>query len=159
MKCPFCSANDTKVVDSRVCRDGFGIRRRRACTSCGQRFSTYEQVADNPVTLVKKDGTREPFDREKVRLGIAKACYKRPISAERVEELAARVEAQATRFGEPEISSVQVGELVMEGLRELDQVAYVRFASVYREFKDVSDFALEIRPMLAQKGGPAPGGP
>lgn len=149
MKCPFCQASDTKVVDSRTCRDGFGIRRRRQCSDCNKRFSTYEQIAETPVVVIKKDATRTPFDREKIRIGVEKACYKRPISPEQVEEVAAKIEASITQAGEPEFPAARIGEMVMHELRQLDQVAYVRFASVYREFKDVSDFEHEIRPMLA----------
>ena len=145
MKCSFCQDSDTKVIDSRTCREGFAIRRRRLCSRCGHRFTTYEQIAESPVVVTKKDSSRVPFDRGKIRVGISKACYKRPISAEQVENLAAKIEAEVTRLGEPEISSSRIGELVMNELKSLDQVAYVRFASVYREFTDVSDFADEIR--------------
>lgn len=141
---------DTKVIDSRASREGFTIRRRRLCSECGNRFTTYEQIGENPVTVIKKDASRVPFDREKIRSGLEKACYKRPISAEILEDIASKVEAEINRTGEAEISSSRIGEIVMEELRSLDQVAYVRFASVYREFKDVSDFESEIRPMLSR---------
>lgn len=150
MKCPFCQTLDTRVVDSRGSGEGFSIRRRRECAECGNRFTTYEQIAEIPVSVIKKDGSRTPFDRRRIQEGVAKACYKRPVSPEAVDDLAARVEAEVLRRGEPEVASSQVGELVMAELRQLDQVAYVRFASVYREFKDISDFEEEIRPMLAR---------
>jgi transcriptional repressor NrdR len=150
MKCPFCRAAETKVIDSRTCRDGLAIRRRRVCSECDVRFTTYEQIAETPVMVVKKDATRLPFDREKIRVGVEKACYKRPVSPEQIEELAAKIEAEVTQLGENEVPSVRIGDMVMRELRALDQVAFVRFASVYREFKDVSDFEDEIRPMLSR---------
>src|SRR5262249_19400133 len=142
---------DTKVIDSRGSGEGFVIRRRRLCAECGNRFTTYEQLGDTPITVIKKDGSKVPFDKERIRVGLEKACYKRPIGHERLNELAASVEVEVLRLGEPEISTSQIGEIVMDKLRDLDQVAYVRFASVYREFQDVSDFAHEIKPMLARK--------
>lgn len=151
MKCPFCKNPDSRVVDSRMSVEGFTIRRRRECPSCSSRFTTYEQVAETKVTVVKKDQTREPFDRLKIREGVARACYKRPVSPERIENLIAEVEASIVGRGEVEITSAEIGEIVMEHLRTFDQVAYVRFASVYREFKDVSDFDAEIRPMLTSQ--------
>lgn len=152
MKCPFCQALDTRVIDSRSSGEGFAIRRRRECTECGKRFTTHEQIAGTLLSVIKKDSTRVPFDREKIRTGVAQACYKRPISQNQLDDLVARIEAEIIRWGEQEISSSRIGELVMNELRMLDQVAYVRFASVYREFKDVSDFEEEIRPMLAREG-------
>lgn len=154
MKCPFCHAADTRVIDSRASGDGFAIRRRRECSICGKRFTTHEQMAGTPLTVIKKDSTRVPFDREKIRSGVAKACYKRPISQNVLDDLVARIEAEVVRWGEQEVSSTRIGELVMNELRSLDQVAYVRFASVYREFKDVSDFEEEIRPMLSRDPNP-----
>lgn len=151
MKCPYCQALETRVIDSRTSNEGFAIRRRRECSECGNRFTTYEQITEIRMTVVKKDGTRVPFDREKIRSGIEKACYKRPISPEVIGDLAARIESDVLRQGDSEVTSAQLGEMVMEALRDLDQVAYVRFASVYREFKDVSDFEHEIRPMLARQ--------
>jgi transcriptional repressor NrdR len=151
MKCPYCQASDTKVIDSRTSREGFSIRRRRLCVECEHRFTTYEQLGETPVTVIKKDKSRIPFDRGKIRAGLEKACYKRPISAEVVDGLAAKVEAEVIRLGESEVSSHRIGEFVMKELRELDPVAYVRFASVYRDFKDASDFEDEIRPMLARE--------
>ena len=151
MKCPFCRETDTRVIDSRSSGEGFSIRRRRECTACGNRFTTYEQMAETPVTVIKKkDSERVPFDRAKIKAGIEKAVYKRPVGPEAIEDLVAKVEAAVVRQGEPEIPSTRIGELVMQELRELDQVAYVRFASVYRDFKDVSDFEQEIRPMLSR---------
>ena len=120
------------------------IRRRRECGKCENRFTTYEQISEISVSVIKKDGTRVPFDREKIRAGIAKACYKRPISAEAIEGLAARIEAEVTRLGESEVTTSRIGEMVMETLRQLDQVAYVRFASVYRQFQSVSDFVATL---------------
>lgn len=152
MKCPFCQTLDTKVIDSRATREGLAIRRRRACPECGNRFTTYEQIGEMPVTVVKKDETKVPFDRGKIRSGLEKACYKRPgIGSETVELLSAKIEAEVMRLEKPEITTSEVGEIVMRELRQLDQVAYVRFASVYRQFKDVSDFEDEIRPMLAEQ--------
>jgi transcriptional repressor NrdR len=151
MKCPFCQTPDSKVIDSRMIREGLAIRRRRLCGDCGNRFTTYEQIGDNPVMVIKKDSSRVPFEREKIRIGLEKACYKRPVSTETIEAIAAKIEGRITRAGEPEVSSARIGELVMEELRSLDQVAYVRFASVYREFKDVTDFEDEIRPMLVER--------
>lgn len=152
MKCPYCHAQDSRVVDSRTSNEGLTIRRRRECPECGNRFTTYEQVSDVPVMVTKKDSSRVPFDREKIRLGLAKACYKRPIGPDVINDLAARIESEVVRLGEPEIRSTEIGEMVMKELRLLDQVAYVRFASVYREFKDVTDFEVEIRPMLPRSG-------
>lgn len=151
MKCPSCQALETKVIDSRSSQDGFAIRRRRQCSECGYRFTTYEQMGENPVMVIKKDASRVPFDRNRIRAGVEKACYKRPVSAEQIESLAANVEVEVTRLGEPEIASSAIGDMVMRQLRKLDPVAYVRFASVYRDFKDVSDFEHEIRPILAQR--------
>jgi transcriptional repressor NrdR len=150
MKCPSCNAPDTRVIDSRTSREGFTIRRRRQCPECGARFTTYEQIGETSVMVIKKDASRVPFDRAKIHRGLEKACYKRPIRAEALEELVNRIEAQVTGSGEAEVSSARIGEMVMRELRKLDQVAYVRFASVYREFKDVSDFEQEIRPMLTE---------
>lgn len=152
MKCPFCHFHDTRVIDSRASCDGYAIRRRRECTECGKRFTTHEQSAGIPLTVIKKDESRVPFDRQKLRDGVDKACYKRPVSPHTLDDLIGRLEANLIRLGEQEIPSSRIGELVMEELRQLDQVAYVRFASVYRDFKDVSDFQDEIRPML-QEGG------
>lgn len=147
MQCPFCRKGETKVVDSRT-SDSFAVRRRRECLECNRRFTTYERIEESPLKVIKKDGTRVPFDRERIRRGIEKACYKRPVSDEQIEELISRVEAEIYESFEREIPSRNIGELVFSALRELDQVAFVRFASVYREFKDVNDFVEELEPML-----------
>ena len=149
MKCPFCQVPDTRVIDSRMSGEGFTIRRRRECTACGKRFTTYEQMVDVPVMVVKKDASREAFDRARIRIGVEKACYKRPVGPEMIDDLAAKIEAMVVGLGEAEVTSQRIGEMVMNELRSLDQVAYVRFASVYRAFKDISDFEDEIRPMLS----------
>lgn len=148
MKCPFCRQGDFAVIDSRSHNDGFPVRRRRVCTACGRRVSTVEQIEPSPLRVVKKDESREAFIPAKLRAGLEKACYKRPVSTEQIEGIVRRVEEEAhARFGR-EVPASFLGELVMEYLRKLDQVAYVRFASVYREFQDVSDFVQELRPML-----------
>ena len=148
MKCPFCRADHDKVIDSRGDGEGFAIRRRRECLSCGRRFTTWERVEELAIKVVKKDGVREPFDREKIRRGLDKACWKRPVSQQQLDELIDGVESDVyTRF-EGEVDSRNIGELVMQRLGQLDQVAFVRFASVYREFKDVQDFVEELQPML-----------
>lgn len=147
MQCPFCRKGETKVVDSRT-SDDFAVRRRRECLSCNRRFTTYERIEESPLKVIKKDGTRVPFDRERIRRGIEKACYKRPVSDIQIDELIGRVEADIYESFEREIPSRNIGELVFNALRELDQVAFVRFASVYREFKDVNDFVDELEPML-----------
>jgi transcriptional repressor NrdR len=149
MKCPFCREGDFAVVDSRSHRDGFPVRRRRICTHCNRRVWTVEQVEEVPLKVIKKDESRELFDPSKLRRGLEKACYKRPISSEQIENIVRQVEgeAYANYFGEVPVSVL--GELLMDRLKELDQVAYVRFASVYREFKDVNDFVEEVQPMLA----------
>ncbi len=147
MMCPFCRHDETKVVDSRASQD-CAIRRRRECLSCGRRFTTYERVEESPVKVVKKDGTRVPFDRERIRAGLEKACYKRPVSDVQIEEIIASVEREVQQEFDREVPSRYIGELVFQALREVDQVAFVRFASVYREFKDVNDFVEELEPML-----------
>jgi transcriptional repressor NrdR len=150
MKCPACDVDNDRVIDSRASQDGFTIRRRRECLNCHHRFTTYERVEQPPVRVVKKDGCREPFDREKIRQGLEKACWKRPISEEQIESVLVRVENEIAARGETELESRDIGELVMGQLKDLDQVAFVRFASVYREFTDAQDFMNELRPMLAQ---------
>ncbi len=140
MRCPFCKSQNDRVIDSRSSVDGFVIRRRRVCQSCGRRFTTYERIEQTPLRVIKKDGSRVPFDRERLLRGILKACEKRPVSLERVEEVVERVERQCMDAFDKEVSSRVIGELVVEELRALDQVAYVRFASVYREFRDISQF-------------------
>ncbi|KPJ63398.1 MAG: hypothetical protein AMS15_00485 [Planctomycetes bacterium DG_23] len=148
MLCPFCKADNDKVVDSRSAAGGAMIRRRRECLQCSRRYTTYEQVEEAPLKVVKKDGRREPFDRRKILAGINKACEKRPISTGIQEELVDEIEKEIFGVFDREVTSKFIGELVMKHLRNLDQVAYVRFASVYREFKDVSEFLEELQPML-----------
>lgn len=151
MKCPFCGEDDDRVVDSRVSKDGYEVRRRRLCNRCGRRFTTYERVAEELPYVVKRDGRREPFSREKVLTGLRKACEKRPISIDMLERVVDRIEAWALEQGRGEITSIEIGEKVMEELRQLDEVAYVRFASVYRQFKDVSQFMEELRELLEKR--------
>ncbi len=148
MICPFCKADNDKVVDSRSADGGFAIRRRRECLACGKRFTTYERPGDVPLRVIKKDGSRVPFDRSKLLGGILKACEKRPVPTNVLEDLVEEVEQQACRQPDNEIATHEIGELVMARLREIDHVAYVRFASVYREFKDINQFLEELRPLL-----------
>src|SRR5262245_39661014 len=150
MKCPFCKEGDFAVVDSRSHEGGFPIRRRRVCRHCKRRATTIEQLEDAPLKVVKKDSSREPFDTLKLRRGLEKACYKRPVSDEQIEGIVCQVEAEVYNRYFGEVPASVIGELVMERLKEIDQVAYVRFASVYREFKDVSDFVQEVQPMLTR---------
>ena len=140
MKCPFCGYPDTKVLDSRPTEDGTAIRRRRECPNCGARFTTYERYELGPAWVVKKDGRRERFSREKILNGIMKACEKRPVSYDDVERLVNSTVLKLQKSGKKEVESREIGELVMEGLKELDQVAYVRFASVYRDFREIDQF-------------------
>ncbi len=149
MKCPYCLEDNDRVLDSRAGQEGFTIRRRRQCLACRRRFTTYERIEATTVKLVKKDGSREAFDHVKMKRGLEKACWKRPVSDEQLEGVIAAVANELEKNFESEVESRQVGELVMRQLRELDDVAYVRFASVYRQFKDVRDFVEELRPMLA----------
>ncbi len=148
MRCPSCSSAENKVVDSRTARDGNAIRRRRECLACGARFTTYEYVERTQVLVIKKDGRREPFRREKLAEGISKACEKRPIPHDEIEALLDRVEVRVQGMGQSEIESRAVGEAVMEELARIDQIAYVRFASVYRDFRDVNHFMDEIKRVL-----------
>jgi len=148
MKCPYCRSDNDKVIDTRASEDGFAVRRRRVCQSCGRRYTTYERLEDAVIKVVKKDLSREPFQREKIRQGLARACWKRPVSAERIEEAVDSIEQEIYSDFEHEIESRLIGELSMKRLADTDQVAYVRFASVYREFKDVRDFVDELAPML-----------
>lgn len=148
MKCPYCSNPDTRVVDSRPAEDGAAIRRRRSCDACGKRFTTYEKVETIPLIIIKKDNTREQYNRRKIENGIIRACYKRPVPAEEIERMADKIETMVFSLEEKEISSSVVGEMVMDGLKDLDEVAYVRFASVYREFKDVNTFMDELKKIL-----------
>ena len=151
MKCPFCGHHEDKVVDSRASSDGDAIRRRRECLSCGKRFTTYEHVEEQPLMVVKKDGRREPFDRHKLLAGLVKACEKRPVSMDDLERLVDELERELYQQFEREVPSREVGERVMKKLHALDPVAYVRFASVYREFKDVEQFMRELKDLLALK--------
>ena len=148
MKCPFCGGDDTRVIDSRPADDNSSIRRRRACDVCGKRFTTYEKVESIPLIVIKKDNTREQYDREKIEGGIIRACHKRPVSAKQISQLSDEIENEIYSFGEKEINSTRIGEIVMTKLKDLDQVAYVRFASVYREFKDVNTFMDELKKIL-----------
>jgi transcriptional repressor NrdR len=150
MKCPSCPRTDSKVIDSRLSKDGSIIRRRRECEGCGKRFTTYERVEEPLPVVVKKDGRRETFDRMKIAGGIKKACEKRPISTETIEEMVDGIERWTMEQGEKEISSATIGERVMEELQRLDQVAYVRFASVYRSFKDINEFMKELDELLGR---------
>ena len=151
MKCPFCAHKEDKVVDSRASSDDRSIRRRRECLGCGKRFTTYEQVENQSLMVVKKDGRREPFDRHKVLAGLLKACEKRPVSMEALERLVDELERELSQFFEREVASREVGERLMKKLHAVDAVAYVRFASVYREFKDVEQFITELKDVLAHR--------
>lgn len=150
MKCPFCPRNDSKVIDSRLSKDGLIIRRRRECEGCGKRFTTYERVEEPLPVVVKKDGRRETFDRTKIASGIKKACEKRPVAVETIDSVVDRIERWALEQGEPEIPSNVIGERVMDELHALDEVAYVRFASVYRSFKDIGEFMTELSDLLGR---------
>jgi len=149
MKCPFCFDLENKVIDSRLTKDCNVIRRRRECLACDRRFTTYERVEDILPSVVKKDERREPFDRNKIFNGITKACEKRPVSINLIEDTVSQIEREFQECGEREVKSSGIGKRVMKALHDLDAVAYVRFASVYREFKDVSDFMVEVREILS----------
>jgi len=151
VKCPFCDTLEDKVVDSRMAREGGVIRRRRECLSCKRRYTTYERVEESLPVVVKKDGRREPFDRTKILSGLTKACEKRPISTATIEALTERIEKRIQEMGDTEIQSRTVGEEVMKELHQLDQVAYVRFASVYREFKDIDQFMDELKALAHER--------
>ncbi len=151
MKCPYCSFEEDKVIDSRPTDEGATIRRRRECLSCHKRYTTYEKVESLPIMVIKKDGSRQPYDREKVRKGILRACEKRSISINQIESVLDSIEAQISNSLEREVTSEFIGELVMDKLRELDEVAYVRFASVYRQFKDINTFMNELNKLLLDK--------
>ena len=150
MRCPYCKSDNDRVIDSRASADGFAIRRRRACRDCRRRYTTYERIEGAELRVVKKSGERVEFDRGKLMGGLRRACEKRPIEAERLERIADQVERQCLEAFDKEVPSKVIGELIMEELRQLDQVAYVRFASVYREFKDVSQFLEELETMLGR---------
>jgi transcriptional repressor NrdR len=153
MKCPFCGFADTKVIDSRLGREGNNIRRRRECVDCERRFTTYERVEETLPLVVKKDGRREPFDRLKIISGMQRACEKRPVSIATVEKLVDRLEVTLQESGEKEIEASRIGKAVMEALHDIDEVAYVRFASVYRQFKDINEFMSELKEILAKGEG------
>ena len=144
MKCPYCHSNNTKVLDSRATEDETAIRRRRLCEDCDKRFSTYERYEDNTIMVIKKDETRESFNPTKITSGVVKSCQKRPVSMDQIEQVAKNIEIKINHSGAKEVTSTYIGELVMDELKALDPVAYVRFASVYREFKDVDSFYDEI---------------
>ena len=148
MKCPFCSSENTRVIDSRPADDNSSIRRRRLCDACGKRFTTYEKVETIPLIVIKKDQTRERYDRRKVEDGVMRACYKRPTPIQKIREMIDEVEMEIFRREEKEIESKVIGEIVMDRLKDLDAVAYVRFASVYREFKDVNTFMDALKKFL-----------
>ena len=150
MRCPFCRSDNDRVIDSRAGADGSSIRRRRECVACRRRFTTYERVERQLLAVVKKGGDREPFDRDKIKRGLAKACWKRPVTEEDIENVVTALEAELYGNYESEVPSRVLGARLMELLRSLDQVAFVRFASVYREFKDVRDFVEELEPILAE---------
>jgi transcriptional repressor NrdR len=151
MRCPYCNFNEDKVVDSRLTSEGSAIRRRRECNSCGRRFTTYEYVEKTPLMVIKKDGRREPFSQQKVLDGLIKACEKRAISVEKLENIVSEIEIKLQKKFEQEVDSSHIGELVMERLSKIDDVAYVRFASVYRQFKDINQFLRELREVLGRK--------
>ena len=145
MKCPYCGNVEDKVVDSRLSAEGNSIRRRRECLKCERRFTTYERIEESPLMVVKKDGRREPFERKKILTGLVKACEKRPISMENLEKLVDRIEFTIQKNYEKEVKSKEIGEMAINMLQELDEIAYVRFASVYRQFKDVGQFMKELK--------------
>lgn len=151
MKCPFCDNPDTKVIDSRHTEEGYAIRRRRECDKCSKRFTTYEKVEEMMLMVIKKDGSREVFDRNKIINGIIKACEKRPVSMSEIEQVTNEIERGLNNMMEKEVESTFIGELIMEQLKKLDEVAYVRFASVYRQFTDVNTFVAEIEKLLGNK--------
>lgn len=148
MKCPYCGVENTKVIDSRPADDNCSIRRRRKCEKCGKRFTTYEKVEAIPLVVIKKDQIREPYDRSKIERGVFRSCHKRPVSVDQIQGLVDSVEAAVYNLEEKEVESSKIGEILMDKLKELDMVAYVRFASVYREFKDVNTFMNELKKIL-----------
>ncbi len=153
MRCPYCNADDSKVIDSRPTEDGKAIRRRRECIQCGKRFTTYEKVEELMFMVVKRDGSRESFDRNKILNGIMRACQKRPVSVEQMEAIVDDVERGLNNMMEKEVSSSFIGEVVMDHLKDLDEVAYVRFASVYRQFTDLPTFLTELHKLLEERKG------
>ena len=151
MKCPYCNAQDTKVIDSRPADDNSSIRRRRQCEKCGKRFTTYEKLETMPLMVIKKDRSRETYDRSKIESGIIHSCHKRPVSKQQINAMIDEIENQIFNMEEKEVETTVIGELVMRKLKQLDEVAYVRFASVYREFKDVNTFMEELGKLLQNK--------
>lgn len=151
MKCPFCRVDNDRVIDSRASQDGSAIRRRRECLGCNRRYTTYERPEESTIKVVKKDGSRAPFSRNKIRCGLERACWKRPITVRQIDAAVAAIENDVYSQYDTEIESRELGDLVLEHLRDLDEVAFVRFASVYRQFNDVQDFFEELRPMLAKR--------
>ena len=151
MKCPYCSYEESKVIDSRSADDGERIRRRRECLKCGKRFTTHEVIETVPIVVVKRDKSREVFDRNKLTAGILSACEKRPVSLKQIEQMVDRIEAKIQSMLDREITSMQIGELAMEELKAVDEVSYVRFASVYRQFKDINTFLDELNKLLTEK--------
>jgi len=151
MKCPFCGDEEDKVVDSRPSQDGKSVRRRRECASCGKRYTTYEYIENVSLTIVKNDGRREPFDRQKLQRGIELACNKRPVSAKKIASLVDEIEEELQNLSKKEVTSKEVGAAVMRRLKELDEVAYVRFASVYHKFKDINEFMNELKSLLGSQ--------
>ncbi|HMO83433.1 MAG TPA: transcriptional regulator NrdR [Lacipirellulaceae bacterium] len=154
MKCPYCRTDNDRVIDSRSSQDGLAIRRRRECVGCGRRVATYQRPEETTIKVIKKDGSRVPFEREKIKGGLERACWKRPISGRQIENTTTAIENDVYQHYESEVQSRQLGELVMRYLRDLDEVAFVRFASVYRQFNDVYDFFEELRPMLDEARRP-----
>ena len=156
MKCRYCNCLESRVVDSRPTEDGTAIRRRRECVNCGKRFTTYEKIEEIPILVVKRDGSRQPFNSEKILAGVRKACEKRPVSSLAQDQLVDDVTREIFNSLEQEVTTIKIGEMVMQHLRELDEVAYVRFASVYRQFKDVGTFIAEIEKLLGTEDGKLP---
>lgn len=155
MKCPYCRQDNDRVIDSRASQDGFATRRRRECISCHRRYTTYEKIEEPTVKVIKKDGSRVPLEREKIKRGLEKACWKRPVSDEQLEAIVSAVENDVYEMADAEVESERLGEMVMQRLKKVDQVAYVRFASVYRQFQDVRDFVHELGPMLEEAARPS----
>lgn len=151
MKCPFCGYDDSKVLDTRPTDEGYTIRRRRECLKCQKRFTTYEKIEKSPVMVIKKDGNRQAFDRDKIVRGMIKSCEKRPVSADEIEESVNNIEKKIENSMRREITSLEIGDMVMEELKDLDEVSYVRFASVYREFKDLQSFVDELENFVKKK--------
>jgi len=151
VRCPFCHHQESKVIDSRSSEEGVAIRRRRECLKCERRFTTYERIEEEPLIIIKKDGRREPFNRDKILNGLRKACEKRPLSLDTLEKIADEVEREIRKRNEKETSSAVIGELIMNSLKDIDEVAYVRFASVYRQFKDLDIFMRELQNLLGSK--------